>query len=74
MSTNTNHDASTFLKQYWLPILIGVVAVVFIARNTENAQFTVFWWNIDGPLWLLLTVVTLVGFVGGWFVGRRGGR
>lgn len=68
------HDASSFLRQYWLPIVITVIAMVFIATNTDSAQFTALWWNLDAPLWLMLAVVTLIGFVVGWFVGRRSRR
>ncbi|QRY64038.1 LapA family protein [Gordonia sp. PDNC005] len=48
--------------------------MIFIATNTDSAQFTALWWNLDAPLWLMLAVVTLIGFVVGWFVGRRSRR
>lgn len=64
-------DIGTFVKSYWLPIVLVIVAIVFIATNTNRVTFTVFWVDISQPLWMLLTVTVLVGFVIGWFVGRR---
>ena len=51
--------------------VLVIVAIVFIATNTNRVTFTVFWVDISQPLWMLLTVTVLVGFVIGWFVGRR---
>ncbi|GAA3970901.1 LapA family protein [Gordonia caeni] len=64
-------DAATFVKAYWLPFVLVIVAIIFIATNTADATFNIGWVSITQPLWLLLTVTVLVGFVIGWFVGRR---
>ena len=65
--------ALTFLKRFWLPIILVILAIVFIVTNTEDATFNIGWIRITQPLWLLLTVTVLVGFVIGWFVGPRRG-
>ena len=67
-------DAMYFLKAYWLPLLLVILAIIFIATNTNSTTFTVFWVNITQPLWMLLTGTVIVGFIIGWFVGRRGRR
>lgn len=64
-------DAATFVKAYWLPIVLVILAIIFIATNTESATFNIGWVAITQPLWLLLTVTVLVGLVIGWFAGRR---
>ncbi|GAA4662470.1 LapA family protein [Gordonia humi] len=69
--SQTTRDAGTFVKQYWLPIVLVIVAIVFILTNTNRAPLTILWVDINSPLWLTLTVTVLVGFVVGWFVGRR---
>lgn len=61
----------TFLKRFWLPIVLVIVAIVFIVTNTEDATFNIAWIRITQPLWLLLTITVLVGLIIGWFVGRR---
>ena len=66
------NDVLTFAKRYWLPILLVIVAIIFIATNTNTTKFTIGWVDIQAPLWLMLTVTALVGFVIGWFTGRRG--
>ncbi|MFZ2511505.1 MAG: LapA family protein [Gordonia sp. (in: high G+C Gram-positive bacteria)] len=64
--------AVTFLKRFWLPIVLVILAIIFIVTNTEDATFNIGWVRITQPLWLLLTITLLVGLVIGWFVGRRG--
>ncbi|MFT4088195.1 MAG: LapA family protein [Gordonia sp. (in: high G+C Gram-positive bacteria)] len=64
-------DVLAFIKSFWLPILLVVVAIIFISTNTNRTDFTVLWVTINAPLWLMLTITVLVGFVAGWFVGRR---
>lgn len=68
---NAGRDVVAFLKRYWLAIVLVIVAVVFIVTNTNKADLTIGWATISSPLWLTLTVTVLVGFVVGWFVGRR---
>ena len=64
----------TFLKNYWLPILLVIVALVFIFTNREPANVTIVAGTVSMPLWLALAVTTLIGFVAGWFFGRRGAK
>lgn len=75
MSTNSQpqvkRDAVTFIKSYWLPIVLAILAVIFIVTNTDRTDLTIVWFTITTPLWLTLTVTVLVGFIVGWFVGRR---
>lgn len=70
-SRTGGRNAAAFVKAYWLPIVLVVLAIVFIATNTADTTFNIGWVSITQPLWLLLTVTVLVGFVIGWFVGRR---
>lgn len=65
------NDLAAFARRFWLPAVLLIVAIIFIATNTESATFNIFWVRITQPLWLLLTVTVAVGFVIGWFVGRR---
>lgn len=63
-----------FLKARWLPILLTVLAVVFIAQNRGDTRVQFLWLHLTWPLWLTLTLVTVVGVVIGYFVARRRSR
>jgi uncharacterized integral membrane protein len=55
-------------------IVAGVLAllvVILIAQNTAETRVDILFVNVTWPLWLLLSVVALLSFVAGWFVGRR---
>ncbi len=60
------------LKRFWLPIVLAIVAIVFIATNTNQTTFNIAWIGITAPLWLMLTITLLIGAVIGWYLGRRG--
>lgn len=64
-------DVLAFLKRYWVAIGLVIIAIAFIVTNTNSADLTLGWVTVSSPLWLTLTVTVLVGFVVGWFVGRR---
>lgn len=60
------------LKTHWLPILLVVLAAVFIAENRYSTTIELFWLKVTAPLWLILLAVFVVGFVAGRLSGRRG--
>lgn len=68
---SSSSPAVRFLTAYWLPLLLAVLAVVFIAQNRESTSTTLFWFSFNAPLWLTLTVVTLIALGCGVLVGRR---
>ncbi|MBD0023762.1 DUF1049 domain-containing protein [Gordonia pseudamarae] len=65
------NPAVELVKQYWLPIILTVVAVVFIAQNRNRFNFNFLWIDWSMPQWLALTVVVLIGVAVGWFLGVR---
>ena len=42
-------------------LVIGVVAIVFIAQNRGRVQIDLFWVSLSAPVWLLLTLMVLAG-------------
>ena len=47
-------------------IAILVLAGIVIAQNTEDATFNFLSWDISMPLWLVLTIMFVLGmFLGG---------
>ncbi|MDO8731099.1 MAG: LapA family protein [Actinomycetota bacterium] len=54
-------------KKFNLRIVIGVIvlvlAVVVIAQNTASATFNLLSWKITMPLWLVLTIMFILGML-----------
>ncbi|KZF06309.1 MAG: LapA family protein [Rhodococcus sp. (in: high G+C Gram-positive bacteria)] len=61
----------SFLKTHWVPILLVILAAVFIAENRYSTTIELFWLRITSPLWLILLVLFAVGFAAGRLSGRR---
>ncbi|PXW34017.1 lipopolysaccharide assembly protein LapA domain-containing protein [Nocardia sp. 348MFTsu5.1] len=49
----------------WVAVILAVVAVVFIFQNRDSADINLLWVEVSSPLWFILLVV----FVVGWIVG-----
>lgn len=65
-------NVSAFVRARWLPILLGIVIVVFIAQNHNRASIDLFTVHLKAPLWLILLVTTAVGIlIGGLLMRRR---
>lgn len=60
-----------FLKTNWVPILLVLLAAVFIAQNRYSTTIEMFWLTVTSPLWLILLVLFAVGFAAGRLSGRR---
>ncbi|WP_354637821.1 LapA family protein [Kitasatospora camelliae] len=54
--------------------ILAILAVWFIAANTDSVSITLWVATVTLPLWVVLTVTLLVGAVIGIFVARRRGR
>ena len=59
------------LKKYWLPALLTILAVIFIAQNTAEIGIRLFNQRIDAPAWIVYAVLLVIGWVVGWFTHRR---
>jgi uncharacterized integral membrane protein len=51
--------------------VIAVLLIVFIVTNTDDASVTLFVTDVTMPLWLVLTITTLLGVVIGMGLGAR---
>ena len=63
--------ALSILKTRWIPIVLVILAVVFIAENRYRTTIELFWLKITSPLWLILLVLFAVGFAAGRLSARR---
>jgi uncharacterized integral membrane protein len=48
------NDALDLARRFWLPLVLVVVAVLFIVQNTEQTRFNFPWFKFDWPLWIML--------------------
>ncbi|MEP9392563.1 LapA family protein [Gordonia sp. VNQ95] len=62
------------LKRFWLPLILIVAAVIFIAQNTQHVSVDFLFLQISSWLWLILTIVAVGGVLAGWILGRNGAR
>lgn len=60
-----------FVKDRWLPIVLAILVIVFVAQNRERASIDIFWVHVNSSLWFALAVTAVVGFVIGMTVARR---
>ena len=56
---------TNFLKERWLSLLVGVVALIFILQNTKSVELKFLFWSIDWPLWIVLALLFLAGVIVG---------
>ncbi|MET0788518.1 MAG: LapA family protein [Cellulomonas sp.] len=62
---------AAFLKRRWLAILIVVVAVVIIAANRQEVEFSIVFTHFAMPLWVILAVTFVLGAIVGWIAKTR---
>ena len=75
--SETENERKKFIEfgpQQWLGLLLVVVAIVFIAQNRNDVTIWLLWASVSAPLWLVLTVVALIGVAAGYLFGRRNRR
>jgi uncharacterized integral membrane protein len=57
------NPVAAFLLGRWVPIVLAVVAVVFIAQNRDEVSIDLLWLKLSAPLWLILLVAVFVGIL-----------
>jgi putative membrane protein len=51
-------------------LILAILAVVFIAQNRARVEVSFFTVDVSAPMWLLLTIMTVVGLALGLLIGR----
>ena len=46
-------------------LVLIVLAVIFIAQNTQSHDVHVLFWKVSAPTWILLSIVLIVGVIVG---------
>lgn len=50
--------------------VIGVVLLIFILQNRDEAKLTLLFWHVTTGLWLLLAATVVLAFIVGLLFGR----
>jgi len=59
------------LAAHWLPLILAVLPVVFIAQNRARISIKLFWAHLTSPLWFILVITIVVGLIIGLLTARR---
>lgn len=62
---------SRFSPLNWIAIVLFVLAVIFVLQNRGTVTVDLFWLTVQSPQWLNISVVFLIGWLTGYFSGRR---
>jgi lipopolysaccharide assembly protein A len=65
------NPAARILAAHWLPLVLAVLAAVFIAQNRARTSIKLFWAHLQSPLWFVLVVTIVVGVIIGLLSARR---
>ncbi|MCG7634384.1 LapA family protein [Gordonia McavH-238-E] len=68
--SGTRSPLSKVSLPQWIALGLTILAVVFIIQNRTTVRIELFWVSVESPLWFILAVV----FVVGWIVGVLAAR
>jgi len=51
-------------------VLVAVILLIFVLQNTDRAHVDFLLWDGAFPLWTMIVTAAVLGFFGGWIVGR----
>ena len=64
-STTKTSLLSRISAAQWVALVLAVLAVIFVAQNHHRVDINILMVTISSPMWLVLLVI----FVVGWLVG-----
>lgn len=50
--------------------VLVLVAVLFIAQNRNSTTIELLWFSVQAPLWLVLVIIFVIGWVAGFLFER----
>ncbi|MCD2105921.1 LapA family protein [Rhodococcus erythropolis] len=73
MSSETRNTTarSVLTSRNTLALLLVVLAVIFILQNRAATTIQLFWVSVQSPLWLILVVILVLGWIAGLLTNRR---
>lgn len=49
-------------------VVVGILAVVFIIQNQEDARIKFLFWTVDTTVWVAIAVALVLGAILGWLL------
>lgn len=59
------------VRRFGPPLVIGIIALLFVLQNTEETEFDVLWFNFSLPLWIMLVLFMVAGAIIAYGITRR---
>lgn len=56
----------------WLGVLLGGLGLILVLQNQDPATAQFLFWGVEGPLFMILGLVLVLGLIGGYLLGRTG--
>jgi len=76
--TNTENSKSENKSRLSLRTIVVTVLVVLVVvlavLNKDEAKINLIFFNRELPLFIVIVLAGLIGFIAGWLTTRRGGR
>ena len=67
MSAQSSSDSGNFflnlLAKFWLPIVLVILAIIFLFQNKQSWQINFLWLHVSGPAWLMSLIILVIGAV-----------
>lgn len=67
MTTETTSDSGNFflnlLAKFWLPLLLVILAIVFLFQNKQRWAINFLWMDVGGPAWLMSLIIIVIGII-----------
>ena len=57
--------------KHYIIIVLAVLALILIIQNAEAVPIQFFFWTVSLSRIISMIVLLFIGFLIGWFVGRR---
>jgi uncharacterized integral membrane protein len=55
-------------------LVVGILLLIILVENREVVTLHLYFWQISMPQFILIPVVLLIGFAGGFIVAKLTGR
>lgn len=68
---NQQPSSTDQVRRFGPPMVIGLLALLFILQNTEDTEFNVLWLEFRLPLWIMLLLFMVVGAIVAFGITRR---
>jgi uncharacterized integral membrane protein len=69
--TSSKRRGSRFTPHQIIAIVLGLAALIFVFQNREETEIRFLNGTFQAPLWTVLLILLLIGFIMGWFLQRR---